>query len=80
MTKEAKPTTPIDRSFFDDHTEYFPPDDPRWISLKEIKKQAIPFYLRMTEEERKRCISLREREKQLQQEKEAKLSGEETND
>ena len=80
MTKEAKPTTPIDRSFFDDHTEYFPPDDPRWISLKEIKKQAIPFYLRMTEEERKSCISLREREKQLQQEKEAKLSGEETND
>ena len=68
------------RSFFDDHTEYFPPDDPRWISLKEIKKQAIPFYLRMTEEERKSCISLREREKQLQQEKEAKLSGEETND
>ena len=80
MTKKAKPNTPIDRSFFDDHTEYFPPDDPRWISLKEIKKQAIPFYLRMTEEERKSCISLREREKQLQQEKEAKLSGEETND
>ena len=30
----------------------------------------------MTEEERKSCISPREREKQLQQEKEAKESGE----
>ncbi len=64
------------RSFFDDHTEYFPPDDPRWISLKEIKKHSISFYQRMTEEERKSCISPREREKQLQQEKEAKESGE----
>ena len=69
MTKEAKPTTPIDRSFFDDHTEYFPPDDPRWTSLKEINKQATSFYQRMTEEERRSCISPRERDKQLQQEK-----------
>ena len=76
MTKKAKPNTPIDRSFFDDHTEYFPPDDPRWTSLKEINKQATSFYQRMTEEERKSCISLREREKQLQQETEAKESGE----
>jgi len=57
------------RSFFDDHTEYFPPDDPRWTSLKEIKKHSISFYQRMTEEERRSCISPREREKQLQQEK-----------
>ena len=69
MTKKAKPNTPIDRSFFDDHTEYFPPDDPRWTSLKEINKQATSFYQRMTEEERRSCISPREREKQLQQEK-----------
>ena len=74
------PYIPSDRSFFDDHTEYFPPDDPRWTSLKEINKHSTSFYQRMTEEERKSCISLREREKQLQQEKEAKLSGEETND
>ena len=66
---KSKPSTPSDRSFFDDHTEYFPPDDPRWTSLKEINKQATSFYQRMTEEERRSCISPRERDKQLQQEK-----------
>jgi len=45
MTKKAKPTTPIDRSFFDEN-------DPRFISLREYNKRQ----------------------------KEAKLSGEETND
>ena len=28
-----------DRSFFDDHTEYFQPDDPRWTSLKDVRKR-----------------------------------------
>ena len=52
MTKKAKPTTPIDRSFFDDHTEFFDENDPRFISLRKYNKRQ----------------------------KEAKLSGEETND
>ena len=30
---------PSDRSFFDDQTEYFPPDDPRWTSLKDVRKR-----------------------------------------
>ena len=30
---------PSDRSFFDDQTEYFLPDDPRWTSLKDVRKR-----------------------------------------
>ena len=42
-----------DRSFFDDHTEYFPPDDPRWTSLKEINKREREKQLQQEKDERK---------------------------